>query len=150
MKTEVKGEKGGALMKENFLKSKLKAGKPAVGTWVEMPYPDIAEQLSTMGFDWLVFDIEHGTYSFPQVQAMMQAMNTTSEYCLPLVRVPINEPVYFKWALDIGAQGVVVPMVNTKEEAENAVKSSKYPPEGFRGCGPRRASQYGARYKEYV
>lgn len=149
MKTQVEGEKVGAFQKENFVKSKLKAGKPAVGTWVEAPYPDIAEQLSTMGFDWLVFDIEHGTYSFPQVQVMMQAMNAY-ETCLPMVRVPINEPVYFKWALDIGARGVVVPMVNSKEEAENAVKSCKYPPEGFRGCGPRRASRYGARYREYV
>jgi 2-dehydro-3-deoxyglucarate aldolase len=150
MKTELENGKGGVGTKENFVKSKLKAGKPAVGTWVEMPYPDIAEQLSAMGFDWLVFDVEHGTYSFPQVQAMMQAMNMSSENCLPIVRVPINDPVYFKWALDIGARGVVVPMVNSNEEAEKVVKSCKYPPEGFRGCGPRRAAQYGARYKQYV
>ena len=133
----------------NFVKAKLKAGKPAVGTWVEMPYPDIAEQLSALGFDWLVFDVEHGTYSFPQVQTMMQAMSRSSQ-CLPMVRVPINEPVYFKWALDIGARGVVVPMVSSKEEAEKAVKSCKYPPQGFRGCGPRRAALYGSAYKEYV
>jgi 2-dehydro-3-deoxyglucarate aldolase len=134
---------------ENLVKTKLKAGRAAVGTWVEMPYPDIAEQLSALGFDWLVFDIEHGTYSFPQVQAMMQAMGANNT-CLPIVRVPINEPVYFKWALDIGARGVVVPMVNSKEEAEKAVKSCMYPPDGFRGCGPRRAALYGAAYKEYV
>lgn len=134
----------------NFVKSKLRQGKPAVGTWVEMPYPDIAEQLSASGFDWLVFDVEHGTYSFPQVQAMMQAMESSRGSCPPMVRVPINDPVYFKWALDIGASGIVVPMVNTEEEAVRAVKSAKYPPEGYRGCGPRRAALYGRAYKEYV
>jgi 2-dehydro-3-deoxyglucarate aldolase len=139
----------GRILKDNFVKSKLKAGKPAVGTWIEMPYPDISEQLSVMGFDWLVFDVEHGTYSFPQVQAMMQAMSV-SNACLPMVRVPINEPVYYKWALDIGARGIVVPMVNTKAEAEQVVKSCKYPPEGYRGCGPRRAARYGTATKEYV
>ncbi|MFQ6135524.1 MAG: HpcH/HpaI aldolase/citrate lyase family protein [Nitrososphaerales archaeon] len=134
---------------KNFVKAKLKAGKPAVGTWIESSCPDTAEQLAALGFDWLVFDVEHGTFTFPQVQVMMQAMSRFPD-CLPMIRVPINEPVYFKWALDIGATGVVVPMVNSREEAERAVKSSKYPPEGFRGCGPRRASQYGVTYREYV
>ncbi|HYB04443.1 MAG TPA: aldolase/citrate lyase family protein [Nitrososphaerales archaeon] len=149
MKSSVVRSSNKTFLKENFVKVKLRAGKPAVGTWVEMPFPDIAEQLSPMGFDWLVFDVEHGVYSFPQVQAMMQGMNN-SNTCLPMVRVPINEPVYFKWALDTGARGIVIPMVNSKEEAERAVKSCKYPPEGFRGCGPRRAALYGAATREYV
>ena len=134
---------------KNFLKAKLKAGKPCVGTWVLSPNSETVEQLAALGFDWLVFDIEHGAFTLPQVQAMMQAMSSFPD-CLPMVRVPINEPVYFKWALDMGATGIVVPMVNSKEDAERAVKSAKYPPEGFRGCGPRRASQYYVNYTEYM
>ena len=124
-------------------------GKPAVGTWIEMNNPDVSEQLSTLGFDWLVFDVEHGLFTMPDVQRMMQAMSTNTN-CIPIVRVPINDPVYFKWALDMGAFGVVVPWVNTKEEASRAVRASKYPPEGIRGCGPRRASKYYSEVKDYV
>ncbi|MGA3406372.1 MAG: aldolase/citrate lyase family protein [Candidatus Bathyarchaeia archaeon] len=132
----------------NPVKEKLQAGKATVGTWVNMGNPDVAEQLSMFGFDWLTFDLEHGLMAIPDVQRMMQAMNGTD--CVPLVRVPINEPVYFKWALDIGAYGVVVPYVNTKEEASRAVNSCMYPPQGIRGCGPRRVSRYYADVTNYV
>ena len=132
----------------NPIKKKLKAGKATVGTWVNMGNPDVAEQLSMFGFDWLTFDLEHGLMTVPDVQRMMQAMNGTD--CMPLVRVPINEPVYFKWALDAGAYGVVVPSVNTREEASRAVRSCLYPPQGIRGCGPRRASRYYSKVADYV
>jgi len=133
----------------NLVKEKLKAGKPSVGTWIEMNNPDVSEQLSVLGFDWLVFDIEHGLFTMPDVQRMMQSMSNSMN-CMPLVRVPINEPVFFKWALDMGACGVVVPWVNSKEDALKAVRASKYPPEGLRGCGPRRASKYYSEISEYV
>lgn len=134
---------------KNYVKEKLRAGKPSVGTWIEMNNPDVSEQLSVLGFDWLVFDVEHGLFTMPDVQRMMQSMSVNSN-CLPLVRVPINEPVYFKWALDMGAYGVVVPWVNTKEDALKAVRASKYPPQGIRGCGPRRASRYYSEVGDYV
>ncbi|HKM76281.1 MAG TPA: aldolase/citrate lyase family protein [Candidatus Bathyarchaeia archaeon] len=134
---------------KNFVKEKLRAGKPSIGTWVEMNNPDVSEQLSVLGFDWLVFDVEHGLFTMPDIQRMMQSMNH-SLGCLPFVRVPINEPVFFKWALDMGACGVVVPWVNSKEDATKAVRASKYPPEGNRGCGPRRASQYYSGISDYV
>jgi 2-dehydro-3-deoxyglucarate aldolase len=134
---------------KNLVKQKLKAGKPSVGTWVGMANPDIAEQLSGMGFDWLVFDVEHGVFGFPDVQKMMQGMSRSSD-CMPMVRVPFNEPVYFKWAFDVGATGVVVPLVNTKEEAQMAIRAAKYPPMGIRGCGPRRASRYYTEFEPYV
>ncbi len=132
----------------NPVKEKLKAGKATVGTWVDMGNPDVVEQLSSLGFDWLTLDLEHGLMTIPDLQRMMQGMNGTD--CIPLVRVPSNEPVYFKWALDTGAQGVVVPYVNSKEEVERAVKASLYPPQGIRGCGPRRASRYYSELKKYV
>ena len=132
----------------NPVKEKLKAGKATVGAWVNMGNPDIAEQMSMFGFDWLTFDLEHGLMTAPDAQRMMQAMNNSK--CTPLVRVPINTPVYFKWALDMGAFGVVVPYVNTREEASRAVQACKYPPEGIRGCGPRRASRYYTEVTKYV
>ena len=122
----------------NPVKEKLKAGKASVGTWICMGNPDVSEQLSMLGFDWLTFDLEHGSMTIPEVQRMMQAMSSSD--CVPLARLPVNEPVYFKWVLDAGASGVVIPYVNTREEAQNAVRACKYPPEGIRGCGPRRAS----------
>ena len=134
---------------KNFVKEKLKGGRASVGTFVEMNNPDVAEQLSDLGFDWLVFDVEHGTFTFPEVQRMIQAMGAKPD-CIPLVRIPCNDPVYCKWALDIGSYGVVCPFVNTREEALSVVQSCKYPPEGTRGCGPRRASRYGANYEDYV
>jgi 2-keto-3-deoxy-L-rhamnonate aldolase RhmA len=133
----------------NSVKAKLKAGKSSVGTFLGMNNPDVSEQLARLGFDWLVFDVEHGVFTIPDVQRMMQSMSAMPD-CVPLVRVPINEPVYFKWGLDVGARGVVVPWVNSKEDALRAVQFSKYPPEGLRGCGPRRASRYGAEIIEYV
>jgi len=132
----------------NPIKQKLKAGKATVGTWVNMGNPDVAEQLSMFGFDWLTFDLEHGLMTIPDVQRMMQAMNGAD--CIPLVRVPINEPVYFKWALDTGARGVVVPWVNTREESSRAVRACLYPPQGIRGSGPRRASRYYSDVAKYV
>jgi 2-keto-3-deoxy-L-rhamnonate aldolase RhmA len=133
----------------NFVKEKIKGGRASVGTWVEMNNPDVAEQLVDLGFDWLVLDAEHGTFTFPEVQRMMQGMGAKSD-CIPLVRIPYNDPVYCKWALDIGSYGIVCPFVNTREDALRVVQSCKYPPEGIRGCGPRRASHYGANYADYV
>ena len=133
----------------NFVKEKLRTGKPSIGTWIEMSDPDVAEQLASVGFDWLVIDMEHGTFATPDLQRMMQAMSSAVD-CVPLVRVPINEPVYFKWALDMGAYGVVVPWVNSREDALRAVASCKYPPTGVRGCGPRRASRYYSEIADYV
>jgi 2-keto-3-deoxy-L-rhamnonate aldolase RhmA len=130
------------------VKEKLKAGKATVGTWVSLGTPDVAEELSRLGFDWLTFDLEHGLMTVPDLQRMMQAMSAAD--CAPLVRVPINEPVYFKWALDVGASGVVVPYVNTKDDASKAVRSCLYPPQGIRGCGPRRASHYYSEMASYV
>jgi len=72
------------------------------------------------------------------LQRMMQAMNGTN--CIPIVRPQWNDPVVIKRILDIGAFGVLIPWVNSKQEAENAVRACKYPPEGIRGYGPRRAS----------
>ncbi len=129
-------------MRENFVKKKLRSGEVSVGIWVGTGHPDIAEILGGMGFDWMLFDMEHAPLSFETVQMMMQGLNGSET--LPLVRVSWNDMVLVKRALDVGAYGVVIPWVNTKNEAELAVKSCRYPKSGgLRGCGPRRCSEYG-------
>lgn len=132
----------------NLVKEKLRRGEPVIGTWITIGHPDVPEVLSRLGFDWLVFDMEHSPLTVNVVESLMQAMNGTET--LPMVRVGWNDPVLIKFALDIGAMGVVIPWVNSRSEAEKAVKACKYPPEGFRGCGPRRASMYGLKMNEYL
>lgn len=129
---------------KNLLKEKLKSGKIVTGTFVGLGHPDVTEMLSRMGFDWLLLDAEHGPLSLETMQIMMQAMNGTK--CTPIVRPPWNDFVIIKRVLDIGAQGVLIPWVNSKEEAELAVKACKYPPEGIRGWGPRRAALFDPDY----
>jgi len=123
---------------KNPLKEKLKRGEVAVGTFIGIGHPEITEFLSVLGFDWLLLDGEHGPLGLETMQAMMQSMRNTDS-CVPIIRVEWNDPVIIKRALDIGAYGVLIPWVNTKEEAEAAVAACKYPPQGIRGCGPRRA-----------
>jgi len=123
---------------KNELKRRLKAGEQTYGVWVTVESPIVTELLSTLGFDWLVFDTEHSPLDVYQVQTLMQAMR--GEGTTPIVRVVWNDVVAIKRALDIGAYGIIVPWVNNKEQAEMAVNACRYPPEGLRGCGPRRAA----------
>ena len=129
---------------KNPLKEKLQQGEAVIGTFVEIGHPDVTEWLSRLGFDWLLLDSEHAPADFETLQRMMQAMNGTS--CIPIVRPQWNELVVIKRVLDLGAYGVLIPWVNSKEEAENAVKFCKYPPEGIRGFGPRRAGMFDPDY----
>ncbi len=129
---------------KNALKENLKRGEAVIGTFVMLGHPDVAEWLSHLDFDWLLLDSEHTPTSFETLQRMMQAMNGTN--CVPIVRPQWNEPVVIKRILDIGAYGVLIPWVNSKQDAENAVRFCKYPPEGIRGFGPRRAGMFDPDY----
>lgn len=123
---------------KNLLKEKLQKGQPVIGTFVGLGHPDVTETLSHRGFDFLLIDGEHAPLGLETMQQMMQAMNGSN--CTPLVRPQWNDMVIIKRVLDIGAHGVIIPWVNTREEAEYAVSACKYPPDGLRGCGPRRAA----------
>ena len=124
---------------KNPLKAKLKAGKISVGITVTIPHPDIAEIVAKMGFDWMIMDTEHSPYDVESAQILMQAASYNPNF-IPLIRVAWNDMVIIKKALDIGVYGLIIPWVNSREEAENAVKYCMYPPKGVRGCGPRRAA----------
>lgn len=128
-------------MRPNRVKARLRAGEVSVGSWLTSGSPLIAEVMAHVGFDWLVVDTEHGAIGIETAQSMLQAISTTET--VPLVRVAWNDVALIKRALDIGAYGVVVPMVSTREDAVNAVRFSKYPPEGIRGIGGVRRLLYG-------
>jgi 2-dehydro-3-deoxyglucarate aldolase len=100
------------------------------------------------GFDWLVVDLEHTVIGIESAQSLIQVISLGG--CVPLVRLTCNDPNQIKRVMDAGAHGVVVPMVNSREEAERAVSAVKYPPEGTRGVGLARAQGYGAEFEEYM
>lgn len=131
----------------NELKRRLEADEQVYGTWMTLEAPIVPEMLSTMGFDYFVFDTEHSPLDVLTVQGLIQAMRQDSN-TTPIVRVKWNDLVAIKRALDIGAYGVLVPWVNSKEEAEIAVEATRYGPEGLRGCGPRRAAMFDPEYLE--
>jgi len=130
---------------KNPLKAKLKTGKNSVGIVIGISHPDITELAATMGFDWMILDTEHSPYDVESTQVLMQAASYNPNF-IPLIRVPWNDMVVIKKALDIGAYGVIIPWVNNREEAENAMKYCMYPPKGIRGCGPHRAALHDPEY----
>ncbi len=132
---------------KNKLKSKLKKGERTVGAWITIPHTDISESLSTLDFDWFVFDQEHSVLDEDISQKLMQAMKGE---VTPLIRVAWNDPVIIKKALDTGTYGVIIPWVNSKNDAENVVRACKYPPEGIRGVCPRRTLILDSEYLKTV
>jgi 2-keto-3-deoxy-L-rhamnonate aldolase RhmA len=126
----------------------LKQNKTVIGFIVTIPSYDIAELLSKIGFDYLFFDLEHGSIGFESLPWLLSA--ASGGEATPLVRIPANDPVYAKLALDRGAQGIIIPQVDTKEDMEKAVRACKYPPDGIRGIGPRRPSLYYTNFVDYV
>ena len=108
-----------------------------MGGWLSIGSSFSAEVMAHAGFDWLCLDLQHGPIDRGQATAMLQAIATTST--VPFVRVPWNEPAAIMRWLDAGALGVVVPLVNSREEAERAVAACRYPPAGVRSAGAYRA-----------
>ena len=130
------------------LKKRLRAGETTFGGWLTVANPVIAEIMAGTGFDWVVIDTEHGGFGNEGLMTNLIAFNGSPT--VPIVRVPWNDAVRIKQILDMGADGVLVPMVNSPAEARAAVSACKYPSEGTRGFGPRRASDYGRKIDEYV
>ena len=120
-------------MRVNHVKRRLAAGEPSIGTWLSLPSPEAAELVSRLGFDWLVVDTEHNPIDILTLSRMFGAITTGG--VAPMVRIPWNHPENFKRVLDAGAWGVVVPMVNSREEAERAAEATFFPPKGKRSVG---------------
>jgi len=133
----------------NPVKAKLISGRKTVGAFLQTLSPVSAEILSASDFDWLIVDLEHSPCSFETLQAHLQAMNGSG--VTPFARAPWNDAVAIKRILDTGVMGVLIPYVNTKQEAEAAVAACKYPPEGIRGvAGSPRAAGYTRNTQAYL
>ncbi|MEX5728732.1 4-hydroxy-2-oxoheptanedioate aldolase [Rhodovulum iodosum] len=127
---------------KNSFKSRLLAGEVQLGLWMSLGSAAAAEALSLVGYDWLLFDMEHAPVDPPQMQPLLQA--AAAGVSQAVARPPWNDPVLIKRTLDVGAQTLLVPFVQSAEEAAAAVRAAKYPPQGIRGvAGLTRASRYG-------
>jgi 4-hydroxy-2-oxoheptanedioate aldolase len=120
-------------MRPNAVKKKLKAGQPSVGTWLSLGSITASRFMARAGFDWLTVDIEHSLVDWETATHMFASIADAG--CVPLSRVPANRHDHIKRVLDNGAMGVVVPMVNSRAEAEAAVAACLYPPRGNRSVG---------------
>src|SRR5271170_5303363 len=120
-------------MRPNPIKRALKAGKPAVGTWLSLGNITAARLLARAGFDWLTLDMEHSLVGIETATHIFASIADAG--CVTLARVPCNRHDHIKRVLDNGAHGVVVPMVNSRKEAEDAVAAMLYPPFGNRSVG---------------
>jgi 2-keto-3-deoxy-L-rhamnonate aldolase RhmA len=132
----------------NPIKDSLARGEVCLGTMMQFGHPGIAEVLANAGYSWIAVDLEHsdiGTVDFTQVCRGMYGRGA-----LPLARVRENDPLAIRQVLDMGAAGVLVPMVGTAQEAAAAAAATRYPPQGVRGFSFHRANDWGTRFAEHV
>jgi 4-hydroxy-2-oxoheptanedioate aldolase len=128
-------------MRQNKIKQMWRDGKPSTLGWLSIGHSFSAELMARQGFDALCVDLQHGTSEWSDVLPMLQAVSQTDT--VPFVRVSWNDPAAIMRALDLGAYGIIVPLVNTAEEAAKAVAACRYMPTGMRSSGPVRAMHYG-------
>lgn len=129
------------------LKQKLQKKELTVGSWLTIPHRSVVEVFAKSGFEWLVIDLEHSPIGIDQTAELIAHIQGNGMQAL--VRVTKNEEVIIKRVLDAGADGIVVPMIKCKQEAEKAVSFTYYPPLGSRGVGLNRAQHYGEGFEPY-
>lgn len=130
-------------MRPNRALAAWRQGERTIGVWLSLANVHIAETLANLGFDWLCMDLQHGLLDYKDLTLMLPAVSAAKT--TPLVRVPWNEPYEIMKALDAGAYGVIVPMINSGADARQAVAACRYPPAGNRSFGPVRAALHGGR-----
>jgi 4-hydroxy-2-oxoheptanedioate aldolase len=136
-------------VKPNRVKDKLRAGQVTFGAWLTISSPTVAEIMALAGFDFVVIDTEHAAIDVESVQILIQAMAGTG--AAPIVRVPGSQRSVVTNILDTGPQGVIFPLINSRNEAETAVNVALFPPRGSRSIGFGRAHGFDAdRHKEYL
>ena len=127
-------------MRENAVKRLWREDKPALGGWLSIGNTFSAEVMAGQELDWLCIDMQHGVIGYDTAVPMLQTISATN--VTPIVRVPWCEPAMIMKMLDAGAYGIIVPLVNSRAEAETAVAACRYPPRGIRSHGPTRAAYY--------
>jgi 2-dehydro-3-deoxyglucarate aldolase len=132
---------------DHHFRTRLLRGDLLVGTMVTLNSPEVVELLADTGFDWLFVDAEHSPLAMLDIQRLVQA---AGDRCPSIVRLPEASEVPVKQALDIGAAGIIAPLVNSAKQAEEIVRMAKYAPGGSRGVGVSRAHRYGLGFQEYL
>ncbi len=130
------------------LRAKLSAGGQSVGSWIQIPHSSIAEIMGQAGFDWVAVDMEHGSVSPHQLPDLFRALELGNT--LPLARLAQGSIKDCKQALDAGAAGVIVPMIEGAAQLEAVRDACRWPPSGKRGVGFSRANGFGANFESYV
>ncbi|MSO21735.1 MAG: hypothetical protein EXQ58_00470 [Acidobacteria bacterium] len=132
----------------NRLARLIRGGHPALGMWINLVDPGVAQIAALAGYDWVMIDTEHNPFTESQVQGMLHSLREFD--VTPVVRVRGNREECVKWILDAGAGGIVIPALKNAADAYAAVQISKYFPLGERGYGPNRASDFWTRGKQYT
>ena len=130
------------------IRRKLSEGKYSVGSWMQIPNPSVAEIMGQAGYDWVAVDMEHGAISLHQLPDIFRALELGST--LPLVRIAQGHPKDCKQALDAGAGGVIIPMVDSPEQLEMVRDACRWPPAGNRGVAFSRANLFGKYFDNYI
>ena len=135
-------------MKPNPVRQALRAGRVTIGTWIQIGHPTVAEVLANAGFDWIAADCEHTELGLAEFAAVARGLHGRGS--VPLVRVRENDTLAIRQMLDLGALGVIVPLVNTPADAARAVRAAKYPPDGVRGFAFHRGNNWGVDFADYA
>jgi 2-keto-3-deoxy-L-rhamnonate aldolase RhmA len=135
------------MIRNKFRKAVL-SREVTLGAWMQIGHCAVAEILARASFDWVCVDLEHGAID---LETMTNIFRTLSAFdCVPVARLPLNDPVWIHRTLDAGARGLIIPMVKTAAETEAAIREAKYPPRGVRGFGYSRANMHGMDFADYI
>ena len=135
------------LEKITSIRQSLRADRPSIGSWMQIPHSSVAEIMGEAGYDWVAIDLEHGSISVHQLPDLFRALELGGT--LPLVRLAQGQPKDCKQALDAGAGGVIVPMVENAEQLKQVRDACRWPPAGTRGVGFSRANLFGKQFSAY-
>ena len=130
------------------IRTNLKKGGCSIGSWMQIPHPSIAEIIGQSGYDWVAIDMEHGAISLHQLPGLFRALELGDT--LPLVRVAHGDEKDCKQALDAGAGGIIVPMVESAKQLEKVRDVTRWPPAGKRGVAFSRANLFGKNFDDYI
>ena len=133
--------------KRNAIRAKLSSGKVSIGSWMQLPNASVAEIMGQAGYDWVAVDLEHGSVDISQLPDLFRALELGDT--LPLVRLAQDHPKDCKLALDAGAGGVIIPMVESAAQLRSISEACCWPPAGTRGVGFSRGNLFGKHFETY-
>ena len=125
----------------------LHSGRTTIGSWMQLPNASVAEIMGLAGFDWVAVDLEHGSFALESLPDICRALELGGT--VPFARVAQNACKDIKQAIEAGARGIIIPMIENRQEIQQAVAWAKYPPTGRRGVGYSRANLFGKQFKDY-